>query len=720
MSIIQSIRDRGALISAIIIGLALLGFILMDAFTGRSNFFQGGNSTTLGVINGKKLDYLEFERKVKAQEDMMKTQGQEVGDAGRQRIIEGMWDQEVNQAIMSDEFEKLGFSVGSKELNDLLYGKNPPQDLKQRFTNEQGIYDDAQARLAMTQMRKSKDPEARRQLEDYLAVVEYNRMTEKYNAIITNSIYFPKWLLEKQNAEGSGLVKISFLRYPYTNIPDSTVKVSDKEIADHIAKRKDQYKQLESRSISFVMFDAAPTAADSAFNKSQLEALKTEFASSTDPSAFLTRYGSGTQFDDRYIKEVTSSFADSVKRLPDGGVFGAYLDGTNYTLSKMIGRKSVPDSTKVRHILIKVADRQNGQVREDSVAKKLADSIQAAVAGGADFNALVLKYSDDEGSKNNKGEYTFSPNQSLVKEFYETSFYEPAGTKKVVKGESGDYVGYHYLEVMSQQSFGPGYKIAHLSKPIYPSDETERKANNDANSFAGESRDAKSFDANFEKNLKSKGIIKMFAANIKPNDYYVSGLNAPSRPLVRKIYDAKKGEVLQPELVGDKYIVATVTEVLEEGTQSAAIARGTVEPVLRNKKKAEMIKKKLGNISTLEAVATSNNLQIEIADSVRFLGMTPGIGPEPKIIGAAFNPANTGKVIPEAIEGQSGVFILRVDNLSATSVIAGDIQEQRRMMESQAKQRAIGYSEYGGQQSPPYLQTLKKVSKIKDKRSDFY
>src|SRR5687767_5739202 len=117
MSIIQSIRDRGALISAIIIALALLGFILMDAFTGKSNFFQGGNSTTLGVINSKKVDYLEFEQKEKSQEEMMKAQGQQIGDNGRQQIIQGMWDQEVNQAIMTDEFDKLGFSVGKKELN---------------------------------------------------------------------------------------------------------------------------------------------------------------------------------------------------------------------------------------------------------------------------------------------------------------------------------------------------------------------------------------------------------------------------------------------------------------------------------------------------------------------------------------------------------------------------------------------------------------------------
>ena len=724
MSIIQSIRDRGALISAIVIAIALLGFILMDAFSQRSNMFGGRNSTTLGVINGEKIDQVEFEKKVKAQEQAMAAQGQNLGDVGRQRIIESMWEQEVNQAILTSELRKVGLTVSAAELSDYLYGANgitPPADLAQRFTNQQGQYDVAQAQNAINTM-KNGSPEQRQQLEDYLAMLEYGRASEKYSTLISNSIYYPKWLLEKQNTEQSGLANITFARLTYMIVPDSTVKVSDEEIEDYIKKYKDRYKQEESRSISYLQFDAAPTAADSVFNRNQLEAIKQDFAAATDHAAFVTRYG-GTPYAERYQKDLTALgvFGDSIKGLADGQVFGPYLQGTNYVLTKMVGRKSIPDSAKVRHILIKVADRQNGQVREDSTAKRLADSIQAAVAGGADFNALVLKYSDDEGSKNNRGEYTFSPNQSLVEEFYKTTFYEPVGTKKVVKGESGDYVGYHYLEVLEQKNFGQGYNIANITRPIVASDETERNANSEANSFAAASRDLKEFDANFEKEQKAKGRQKLIASNIKPNDYYIAGLSAANaRELVRKIYEADKGDVVEPELVGDKFIVAVVTEVFEEGTMTAASARPTIEPVLRNKKKAEILKKKIGTVTTPEAVAAANQVQVETVDSLRFLGMTPGLGPEARVIGAAFNPANKGKVIPEALEGQSGVFVVRVNDLTATSVVAGDIEEQRRAMEAQARQRTIGFSDMMGQQTPPYMTTLRKVSKIKDNRSKFY
>ncbi|NJO24727.1 MAG: hypothetical protein HC867_01490 [Bacteroidia bacterium] len=104
MSIIQSIRERGALISAIVIALALLGFILMDAFSGRSNLFGGRNSTTLAVVNGRELDYREFEEKIKIQEQNAAQRGS-TGEAARQQIIGSLWNQEVNRLVMLSEFE---------------------------------------------------------------------------------------------------------------------------------------------------------------------------------------------------------------------------------------------------------------------------------------------------------------------------------------------------------------------------------------------------------------------------------------------------------------------------------------------------------------------------------------------------------------------------------------------------------------------------------------
>ena len=128
MSVIQSIRDKYAKWSVVAIALALLGFILMDAFSGQSSIL-GGNSTTLGKINGEKIEVQNFENKVKMEEEGMKNQGY-AGTETRYQAVENVWNMEVERALMKEEFQKLGLSMGSKELNDYLFGANPPEDLR--------------------------------------------------------------------------------------------------------------------------------------------------------------------------------------------------------------------------------------------------------------------------------------------------------------------------------------------------------------------------------------------------------------------------------------------------------------------------------------------------------------------------------------------------------------------------------------------------------------
>ena len=68
MSIIQTIRDRGAVIVIAIIALSLIGFLLMDSRSGTGKLFGGGNTTTIGSVNGNKIELEEFNSKVKEME----------------------------------------------------------------------------------------------------------------------------------------------------------------------------------------------------------------------------------------------------------------------------------------------------------------------------------------------------------------------------------------------------------------------------------------------------------------------------------------------------------------------------------------------------------------------------------------------------------------------------------------------------------------------------
>jgi peptidyl-prolyl cis-trans isomerase D len=716
MSVIQKIQDKYAKLMAMIIALALIIFVVMLAFENGGSLFRGGNSSVIGKVNGQSIDREDFIRKTDQEEDYMKSQGYPAGAALRQQAMDQAWNREIQRVIMSSETEKLGMQIGKKELGDILYGPNAPQDLKQQFTDASGVFNAQQAKAQVDQMLKRGTPEQKAQFNAYVDNLEAARMNEKYNSLLTNSTNFPKWQIEKQTADNSQMAQISLVREFYTSVPDSSVKVSDKEVGDYIEKHKDDFKQEESRGISYVAFSALPVAADSAAAREKLLAMRPQFDSAKDVKQFLESQGIQTFFDG-YINgfKIQVPSKDSIFKTPVGSIYGPYLDGAAYSLAKMIGIRTQPDTVKVRHILIGTVQRdpQSGQmipIRDSSSARKLADSIQRVIAAGSNFDTLLARFSDDQGSKDKGGVYDQVTAGRMTPAFDDFIFNHPVGAKGVVETE----FGYHYIEILSQKGSSPAYKIAYLSQPIEASPETDQAANSDANLFAGDSRDQKLFDANADK-LRAKGINKLFASNILPNAADVQGLGS-SRNFVKDIYQAKLGEVLQPERVGDNYVVAIVTEINEKGTQSVAKARMMVEPLLRNHKKAEVLANKLGkSVTSLEAASTAwGGKPIETADSLRMDGSrSVVVANEPKVVGAAFNPANKGKVVPQVIEGTGAVFAIRVDNVSATAVTDANVADQRKAKYQEAKMRGA----YGAQ---AVIQTLVEAADIKDNRSKFF
>jgi peptidyl-prolyl cis-trans isomerase D len=716
MSFIQDIREKYSRPAVIIIALALLGFILMDALVGRTSLFSGGPSNNVGKVNGERIGITEFDKKVQQQESYMAQQGYPEGEALRSQAIETVWNQEIYRVLMTDETDKLGIQVGKKEINEILFGPDAPEDLKRQFTDPQtGQYNPNEAIRKINEMKRKGTAAEKESFNLYITQLEMQRKFDKYNALLSNSINFPRWLLEKQNIDNSLMGKISMVKESYSSIPDSTVKVSDDEIKNYIDKHKDDFKQEESRSIAYVTFSASPSLADSAAARNSALALKEQFDTTTDINMFLRGEGVSNYYDGHISgKSIQIAMKDSIFKTPVGSVYGPYLDAGNYMLAKVVSSRPMPDTVKVRHILVATMqqDPQTGQttqIRDTATAYRIADSIQTAIRNGSNFDSLVVKLSDDPGSKDKGGVYESVHSGQMVPEFNEFIFLNKPGSKGIVKTD----FGYHYIEVMSHKGSGIGYKVAYVPRPVIASNETDNNASNRANEFAADSRDQKSFDANYDKVLKPLGVNKNVATDIRPNAADLPGLGA-SRTFVRNIYKAKQGEVLQPERIGTNYVVAVVTEVNEEGTQGVSKARLAVEPLLRKKKQAEMIRKKIGAITTLEAVATVLGKQIESVDSLRMTGtsVSPSLGYEPKVSGAAFNPANKGKVVPEALEGVNGVYVIRVDNVAATAVANANIDEQRRAKSQQAKQQ-------GAMNTSPFT-GLRKLAKITDKRADMY
>ncbi|MFN5476586.1 MAG: peptidylprolyl isomerase [Sphingobacteriales bacterium] len=704
MSIIQQLRDKSAVLLTGLIALSLIGFLVQDAFIGRSSGLFAGETSSVGSINGTKIDRMQFNDRVRQIEESNRQQGMASNEVMTQNIIESIWNGYIQEELINEQTSKLGLAFTPKEMSELLFSEDAPAEFKQLFTNPNtGAFDVQAAKNWFNNVKKSKKQEEVKMVNDQLIEPLITRsLAEKYTSLLSMGAYVPKWMIEKMNADNSSVASLNYVVVPYTTISDSSIKVTDDEINKYISNHKEEFKQEKTRSIAFVSFDANPSAEDSAAVFNKLAQMKEEFKNSPDARAFVTRNGTGIPYFDGFAlkNRLAMDAKDTLVSMPVGSVVGPYLDGGAYVIAKKLETRSVPDSVKVRHILVQVQDPRSGAItRPDSVAKKTADSLFAAIQAGANFGALAAQFSDDQGSKANGGEYNFSTvDLNLAKGFYDFIFYKPTGSKGVIKTE----FGYHVMEVLNQKNFDEGYKVAYLSKRIESSEMTDNNASTAATQFAGNSRDLKSFDANVQKN----NLNKRLADNIREMDYSVGDL--ANRQFVKWIYSSKVGTVSEPFDFKNKYVVAVVTGVYDEGVQSAKTARVMVEPILRNQKKAEQIKKKIGTANSLQAIANATGSSVGLVDTLRFGdAFIPNVGPEPKVIGASFNKANQGKV-SAPIAGNSGVFTVQVNSVGAVSNLGIDPEGQRKAMVQQLRQ----YASYGA------FESLKKAATIKDTRRE--
>ena len=708
MQVIQTIREKGAPITIAAIALALIAFILMDAKQDK-----GGKSAndSIGKVNGSGVGYEQFNKKVLQAETQKEQQtGQKPSTAEISQIREQVWNQIVAEKVFYAEAAKLGIEFTSKELDYVLKSNDQSNPLMQDRTMVDpatGKLDMAKVGQAITQIKKMTGEKWDMINAQIIEPQKLTSVSTKYFALLNASAYYATWMEEKDAKESNSFANISYVQIPYQTITDSTIKVTDAEVADYVKKHKGLFKQEAGRMISYVGFSQLPSAADSAKTKALVEGLRNEFAGETNIKSFLARNASAIDFDTNYIPKakIQSRYLDSITRLSVGSVYGPYVESKNYVLAKMLGSKTLPDSAHARHILIGTVNPQTGEpLLEDSIAHKRADSINNAISSGANFAMLAMIYSSD-GSKDKGGDLGTFGNGAMVPEFNKFCFEKPVGSRAVVKTQ----FGYHIIDLLSQKGASPAYKIGYLAKEIFASEETINNASNEAIKLSGE-KDAKKMEAYVQK----KGLQKISVPNlIKENDAQI-GQMQDARALVRWAFEAKKGDVSDPMPMGDQFVVATVDKIYKEGTQDIETARPLAENAIKEEKKADQIIKALGANPTLESASAKYAKEIKMAgadSSLTFKAqIIDSVGNEPKLIGAIFNKANLGKVAAP-IAGKTGVFIFKVNSIAEKAANPNEDKVQKRLEQTAAlRNQAVSN----------WFEGLRKKATIKDDRSKFF
>ena len=116
------------------------------------------------------------------------------------------------------------------------------------------------------------------------------------------------------------------------------------------------------------------------------------------------------------------------------------------SLGKMMTRMT-SEQVHARHILVAVD--KNATAQDKAAAKKKIEGIQKELKGGADFEELATKYSDDPGSKSRSGDLGFFAKGDMVPEFEKTAFAMNVG--QISEPLLTDF-GYHIIKVEEKRA----------------------------------------------------------------------------------------------------------------------------------------------------------------------------------------------------------------------------------------------------------------------------
>ncbi len=701
MATLQKIRNRAGLLIAIIVGMALFAFVLGDLFKSGKSVF-GNSENEIASIDGQGVPLQYFQAKVdEFVENYKNNSGQsDVDEKTIEMLREQVWDYVLREALLGKEYEELGLAVHPDELFDMVQGNNIDPQIQQIpiFRDENGRFD----RAKVIQYLKSleQNPE---QKDIWLAFEDglmKTRIATKYNNLIKKGYYVTNLEAQEEFESKNKKVNLSYVALRYNAISDSSIQVTEKDLQSYYEEHKSKYEQKASRDMDYVVFDIAASQDDIAATEQWVADLKEDFATAEDDLRFAAM-NTDIPENYRYLKRdelseaLDSTFFDTLV----GTVVGPYLEGEAYKITKLVDRKMVADSVKASHILLSPQALQANLYMLNKMADSLIDIIEA---DPTQFELLAMEYNTDK-TKETGGDLGWFDNKSMVQPFSDSCFFSPKGHVARVATQ----FGVHIFKVVDKSEESEMVKLATIARTIEPSSATYQQIYSEASEFAGLNNTKEKFESFVNEN----GLAKRIANNVLENDKQISGLDNP-REMIRWAYKAEKGDVSSVFEIGDRFVVALLTETREEGIASLDQVRTEIEINVTKEKKAEKlmnnIESKISSVKGIEELAAALNTELRTAENISFsMSNVPGLGVEPALVGAAVS-VDQGQMYGP-IEGNNGVYVIQVNSVIEPQTEPNLVMEKQTV--SRGFENRVDYQVF---------EAIKKSAEIDDNRAKYY
>ena len=626
MTTLQRIRNHGVIL-LVVVGVAMLAFILGDFLNSGSSFFNK-NRENVGIIAGHKVHYTEYEAAKDQLTEVYKIESgsNDINEDLSIQIRNQVWQMLLMDYTLREQAEKIGMDVTAEELSELCIGTNPHQLIRQRraFYDETGAFNrfalinflNSLAQTPETQEQAANMQQAKSYWLYWENAVRLTHLQEKYVGLLSKLITANPLDAKYAFQAGQTSVNVEFVEKPYFAVADSLVKVTDADIKKLYNAQKEQYKRTPNRSLVYVSFPIVPSESDYAEVEKLMKSLENDFQTKEDVAAIVNS-NSDVLYDGRdySVETIPAEYKDFA--FAKGAKKGQYTE------------LSFNDDT---YAMARIMDC--GYTKADSVK-------------------LILVANDENTEDVELGWYTAN---ELQKNIAEPAFAGKKGSKFTVSTGMGEQT----FKIADKSAATPKVKLAILSRKVTPSSKTYGVLYNEAKQFIVNNGNVELL----RQSAQEQGLNVTPAFGLNVNADKINDLKN-SRGIVRWAFEAKEGQLSDVFECGDQFVVAALTEVNDGEYRTINEVRMELQMQATADKKAEYLMAQLKGVTTLEQAAEIFDAEIQTAEDITLASTRLGAaGIEPAVIGAALALENNTTSAP--VKGNVGVYMVRIGEKTVT------------------------------------------------------
>lgn len=718
MALINTLREKAGKVVVIALTITMASFVLTDLFSNSS--LLTNQNREIAEIDGNEITYEDFQAKVNELSYIYTINtGKTPQGAEIDRIKDQAWQAFFVNMAYRPQYQALGMSVSMAEQVDMVQGDNTHPHVIQMLGNSQngGQFDKSKIPQILQQINQGSEQQRDSWIRFENTLASSRKMMQ-LDVLMDQTNYATLAEGKSEHIVQNSSATIEYVYVPYTSIVDSTVEVSNDEMLAYLRANNEQYQRDESRDVSYLTFPITASAEDSVIIVQEMQEIASSLITSANDSLFASTNSDGEFPYMTYRKDnLPDVLMSDGLPLPTGSITEVITQNNRMVIYKMShSGEGLESYLKASHILIKWTDDSD----EAKATAKLKAKNLLRKAKIGDFAALSAEYSEDPSNAQQGGDLGwFGENSSFVQPFKDAAFgHQGTGViPNIVETE----FGYHIITI-DEPKDRTQYKVAVVEKDFFVSQQTREEAYSKASLFHVSITDADDFVSKAEED----GYTIQSQLRVNNNAERI-GVLTNARSIVLWLYnDASEGSVSEVVELDDKYILAAMTGIQEEGLARLVDVENEVKRKVREAKKFEKIKSKLSSLvnQTFEEIVDKygDGASTEEATIRLSSNSISGVGLAPEAVGVAFS-LEEGEAT-RVVETNGGVVVMKM----ISKTMAQEVEDYNTYLQQFVTQRAsqkmtvtdFPLTYFSVLVSRDLDNAIKELSGLEDKRYKFF